>query len=40
MQRLEFVSLAFRSVMGQLRKLAPDPVVPQPTLVAWARRSA
>lgn len=40
MQRLDFVSLAFRTVMGQLRELSPAPLAPQPRLVTFARRSA
>jgi K+-sensing histidine kinase KdpD len=37
LQRLEFVSAAFREVMGQLRELSPAPIVPQPRLVSWVR---
>lgn len=42
LQRLEFASVAFREVMGQLRKLAghslaPQAVVSRPTAVSWSR---
>jgi hypothetical protein len=42
LQRLEFVSVAFRAVMSQLRQatsrtLMPQPVPSRPTLVAWTR---
>ena len=36
LQRLEFVSAAFRVVMGQLREMSPAPIVPQPRLT-WVR---
>jgi hypothetical protein len=37
LQRLDFVSAAFREVMGQLRELSPAPIVPQPRIAAWVR---
>jgi hypothetical protein len=42
LQRLEFASVAFREVMGQLRQLAGHSLVPQaspsqPKAVAWSR---
>jgi hypothetical protein len=37
LQRLEFVSVAFREVMSKLRKLSPTPIVPQPRIVSWVR---
>jgi hypothetical protein len=42
LQRLEFASVAFREVMGQLRQLAGRPLAPQaapsrPVVVAWSR---
>ena len=37
LQRLEFVSVAFREVMGQLRELSATPIVPQPSIVSWVR---
>ena len=37
LQRLEFVSAAFRTVMGQLREMSPAPIVPQPRIVTWVR---
>ena len=37
LQRLEFVSVAFRDVMGQLRELSPVSVTPQPRIISWAR---
>ena len=42
LQRLEFVSVAFREIMGQLRQLAGRPIAPlavpsRPTVVSWTR---
>ena len=42
LQRLEFVSVTFREVMGQLRQLAGRPIVPpavpsRPAVVGWSR---
>ena len=42
LQRLEFVSVTFREVMGQLRQLAGRPLAPQavqtrPVVVGWSR---
>ena len=42
LQRLEFVSVTFREVMGQLRQLAGHSLVPQavpsrPAVVGWSR---
>ncbi|MGE3912094.1 MAG: hypothetical protein AB7K36_22230 [Chloroflexota bacterium] len=37
MQRLEFVSISFRKVMGQLRELSTSPVLPQARIGTWAR---
>lgn len=37
LQRLEFVSAAFRVVMSQLRELLPAPLVPQPRMTTWVR---
>lgn len=37
LQRLEFVSAAFREVMSQLRELSATPLAPQPRIVSWVR---
>jgi len=37
LQRLEFVSVAFREIMGQLRELSATPLAPQPHIASWIR---